>query len=147
MMNICFGIFSYIYNIKWLSSTLKVTKLSNNSFFLYHLPYFSHIVVFMCNIGDRKIKQCALEGFFFVCFCSSNGSLKYSLSWWNMWPNQPGTAMVHSSHRKVLLGSDGMPTPAMLAARTWNWYFLFSFRSDTWKQRHKDTRPLHIQHI
>lgn len=45
--------------------------------------------------------------------------------------NPPGTAMVHSSHRKVSLGSDGMPTPAMLAARTWNWYFMFSFSSDT----------------
>ena len=53
----------------------------------------------------------------------------------NRWSNQPGTAMVHSSHRKVSLGSDGMPTPAMLAALTWNWYFLFSFRSDTWRQR------------
>lgn len=41
--------------------------------------------------------------------------------------------MVHSSHRKVSLGRDGMPTPAMLAALTWNWYFLFSFRSDTWE--------------
>lgn len=41
--------------------------------------------------------------------------------------------MVHSSHRKVSLGKEGTPTPAMLAALTWNWYFLFSFRSDTWE--------------
>lgn len=39
--------------------------------------------------------------------------------------------MVHSSHRKVSLGREGTPTPAMLAALTWNWYFLFSFRSVT----------------
>lgn len=43
----------------------------------------------------------------------------------------PGTAIVHSSHLNVSLGRDGMPTPAMLAARTWNWYSMFSFSSET----------------
>lgn len=41
----------------------------------------------------------------------------------------PGTAMVHSSHLKGLLGLEGVPTPARLAAATWNWYTMFSFRS------------------
>ncbi|TNN65812.1 hypothetical protein EYF80_023964 [Liparis tanakae] len=45
-------------------------------------------------------------------------------------------------HRKVSLASEGMPTPAMLAARTWNWYFLFSFRSHTWRQRDYPTNSL-----
>lgn len=61
--------------------------------------------------------------------------------------------MVHSSQTNVPLGREGMPTPAMLAARTWNWYFLFSFKSDTWTDSEKsfslfsryDKRCLQIQ--
>ena len=52
--------------------------------------------------------------------------------------------MVHSSHVNVSLAKEGMPTPAMLAARTWNWYFMFSFRSDTWADKAHTVPNSHI---